>query len=189
MKGLLATEVNADLTMLMDGFSIQNRIVPSASASLKLSMVIPLAAVLLSFISASVIYFTGYKPVLTLDGFAEYFLTDGWVFIVPTLVVGSVFTLMAYNNLLLYLAIPESFRENSLVVKHLSKLAKRTVSFFMILMMISTLLSFYSTWFAFAVTGLLFALLFTINLVVGAEINRLGAGIAIDKISKLVSKI
>ncbi|MEJ5174668.1 hypothetical protein [Erwinia sp. MYb416] len=189
MKGLLASEVSADLTMLMEGFSMQNRIVPSASDSFKLSAVIPLTALFMSFISASVVYFTGYNPVLTLNAFVDYFLTDGWIFIAPTLVVGLLFTFMAYSNLLLYLAIPQSFRKRSLVVQHLKKVAKRIAGFFVLLMMISTLLSGYSTWFAFAVSGLLFALLFIINLVVVAEINRLGAGIAVEKINKLISKI
>lgn len=189
MKGLFASDVSADLAMLMEGFSMDKRIVPSVSDSFKLSAKIPLLAVFMSFLSALIVFLTGYNPVLTLNALADYFLSDGWVFIVPTLVVGLLFTFMAYNNLLLYLAIPESFRKRSLVVKQLRKVVKRTVGFFVLLMVISTLLSFYSTWFAFAVPGLLFCMLFIINLVVGAEISRLGAGIAVDKISKLISKI
>ncbi|MFD3227291.1 hypothetical protein [Rahnella aceris] len=189
MKGFIASDISADLSMLMDGFSTDKRIVPSATISLKLSAVIPVASLIMSFTSALIVYFAGYNPELTLQAFIDYFLNDGWVFVAPTLIVGILFTLMSYNNLIVYLAIPESIRRRSVVMTHLRKVTKRTIGFFLILMLVATFLSGYSTWFAFSITGLLFSLLFIVNIIVGSEINRLGAGLAIEKISKLVKKI
>ncbi|KMV67975.1 hypothetical protein WB66_23245 [bacteria symbiont BFo1 of Frankliniella occidentalis] len=189
MKNLMTADVRADLTMLMERFSAQEMNIPSVSASLKLSAIIPFLAVFLSFVSASAVYFLGYNPEMSVRGFADYFLSDGWVFVVPTLIVGLVFSFMTYNNVMLYLAIPERVRDRSLVIQHLKKVAKRTIKIFLILMLVATILSGYSSWFAFSITGLLFAQLFIVNLVIGAEINRLGAGIVVEKISNLVSKI
>ncbi|HAU5565808.1 TPA: hypothetical protein JD264_18625 [Serratia fonticola] len=189
MKGFLASDISADLSMILDGFSQDERIVPSALDIFKLSALMPIVSLLLSFISLSLVYFSGYKPALNLNGFMEYFLSDGWVFLAPTIVVGMVFMLMAYNNMTLYLTIPEETRARSLVIEHLKKLAYRIVIFFATLMLISTFLSCYSTWFAFGVPALEFALLFAVNMVVGVEINRLGAGLVIEKISNLIKKI
>jgi len=189
MKGFFASDISADLSMILDGFSTDERIVPSALEIFKLSVLIPALSFFLSFISLSIVYFSGYNPTFSFNGFMEYFLSDGWVFLAPTLVVGLVFMLMAYNNMTLYLTIPESTRARSLVIEHLKKLARRTVVFFVILMLMTTFLSGYSTWFAFGVPALEFALLFVVNMIVGVEINRLGAGLAIEKVSNLIKKI
>ncbi|MGC0946826.1 hypothetical protein WKH55_20505 [Pantoea agglomerans] len=189
MKGLVASEINTDLSMVLDGFKTDERIVPSALELFKLSGFIPALSLLLSFISSSIVYFSGYKPSLTFNGFIEYFLSDGWVFLVPTLPIGLVFMLMTYNNMILYLAIPNDIRTRSLVIEHLKIITQRTVLFFVIIMLMATLLSAFSTWLAFAVPALEFALLFAVNIIVGMEINRLGAGLALEKISNLIKKI
>jgi len=71
----------------------------------------------------------------------------------------------------------------------LRRISKRTVCVFLLLMLVSTILSVFKSWAALAVPALEFALLFAINMVVGAEINRLGAGLALEKISTLIKKI
>lgn len=189
MKGFLASDISADLSMVLDGFSQDARIVPSAHEIFKLSALMPAVSLFLSFISLSIVYISGYKPTLNVNGFMQFFLSDGWVFLAPTVIVGLVFMLMAYNNMTLYLTIPEETRARSLVIEHLKKLVYRTVVFFAFLMLFSTFLSCYSTWFAFGVPALEFALLFAVNIVVGVEINRLGAGLVIEKISNLIKKI
>jgi hypothetical protein len=56
-------------------------------------------------------------------------------------------------------------------------------------MIVSSLLSGISVWFALAVPALLFALFVVTSILVSAEINRLGAGMALEKISSLIKKI
>ncbi len=189
MKGFLASDISADLSMILNGFNTDERVVPSALEIFKLSALMPAVSLFLSFVSLSIVYFFGYNPALNFNGFMEYFLSDGWVFLAPSLVVGLVFMLMAYNNLIVYLTIPESTRSRSLIIDHLKKMARNIVVFFVILMLLSTFLSGYSTWFAFGVPALEFVLLFAVNMIVGVEINRLGAGLVIEKISSLIKKI
>lgn len=189
MKSVMASDISADLSMLMDGFSSDTRMIPSSSSMLKKSLLIPAIAVMLSIISSAIVYFTGYKPQMDLQGFISYFMADGWIIVAPTIPIGLLFTLMAYNNVLLYMSVPENVRKKSLVIAHLKKIAKKTVTFFVTLMILATILSGYSNWFAFSISGLLFALLFVVNLLVGVEINRLGAGFAIEKISNFIKKI
>ena len=189
MQNLTVADVNADISMLMEGFSSDKRIVPSSSHLLKMSVTLPLTAISLSFLSAVIIFLTGYKVELTLLSFFDYFLSDGWIFVAPTIVVGLLFSLMTYNNIMLYLAVPEDIRQKSLLLSHFKLLAKRTILLFLKLMVAAIFLSGVSTWFAFAISGLLFALLFIVSLIVGSEINRLGVGIVVDKISSLVKSI
>lgn len=189
MKGFMSSDISADLSMLMEGFASHERIVPSASISLKLSVAIPMATLILNIISTSLVYFSGYNPELTLHDFIGYFFTVGWVFVTPTLIVGFLFTLITYKSISLYLAVPENIRKRSLVIQHLRKVTQKIIAFFLILMLIATLLSGYSAWFAFSIAGLLFSLLCIVKLIVGSEINRLGVGLLIEKISNLVKKI
>ncbi|MFT4273127.1 MAG: hypothetical protein QM578_19145 [Pantoea sp.] len=189
MKNFMASDVSADLSMVLEGFSTDKRILPSCLELFKFSALIPSVSLLLSFISSSVVYFSGYKPLLNLDGFLEYFLSDGWVFLAPTLVVGVIFMLMAYNNMILYLTIPDDVRTRSLVIEHLKKITQRTVGFFVMLMLAATLVSGFSPWFAFSIPALEFILLLAVNMIIGVEINRLGAGLALEKISNLIKKI
>jgi len=90
---------------------------------------------------------------------------------------------------MMYMAVPEDARRKSILLSHLKKIAQRTVMIFLTLMVIATVCSSVINWLAFGIPLLLFILLFAVNLVVGAEINRLGAGIALEKISKLINKI
>ncbi|MCH9300010.1 MULTISPECIES: hypothetical protein [Pantoea] len=189
MKNLTASDISRDLSALMEGFSSGGRLIPSPSRSFKLSAAVPFIATLLSVIGATLVYLTGYHSQAGLDGILNYFESDGWVFVLPTIVVGAFFTLLTYNKFILYFSIPKDVRENSVVLNHLKKTATKTVVFFITLMIFSTVLSAYSTWFAFSITGLLFALLMIGNLLIGLEINRLGAGVALEKIFIFLKKI
>lgn len=79
--------------------------------------------------------------------------------------------------------------KKSLLFSHLRKIVFRTVFFFLTMMLVSVILSSFISWFAFGVPALEFAMLFIVNLIIGMEINRLGAGLALEKISNLIKKI
>lgn len=189
MNTITVAEVNADVSMLMGSFNTEARAIPSSASLFKVSAVVPSIAVLLSILSNVLGYISLYKGESSLSGFYDDFLSDGWAVIVPTVIVGLLFSFMTYNNLMMYMAVPDTARRRSVILSHLKKIVKRTVKLFLALMIIATVFSSMINWLAFAIPLLLFILLFAVNLVVGAEINRLGAGIALEKISKLINKI
>lgn len=189
MNTITVADVNADVSMLMGSFSEEARVIPSSAALFKISTAVPLIAFVLSIFSDIIGYISLDRSESSLNGLYNYFLSDGWAVLVPTAIIGLLFTFMTYNNLMMYMAVPEAARRQSVILSHLKKIVKRTVKLFLALMIIATVFSSVINWLAFAIPLLLFILLFAVNLVVGAEINRLGAGIALEKISKLINKI
>jgi ABC-type multidrug transport system permease subunit len=191
MSNFTRAEIDADIAMLTNNFSSGMRIIPSNSDLFKKCLFIPLISFLLSCVSTLTFYLVSsmkYKYAYS-DGYINFLTSEGWVLLVPTAIVGLLFAFMTYNNLIMYMAVPEDIRRKSVILIHLRKLVKRTVALFLILMIFSALLSGLIPWLAFAIPALLFVLLFAISLVVGSEINRLGAGLALEKISKLLKKI
>lgn len=189
MNTLSTADINADVSMLMGSFSSEEKAIPSSTSLFKISVVVPSIAILLSILSNILGYISLYKDDSSFSGFYDDFLSDGWAVLLPTVIVGVIFSFMTYNNLMTYMAVPEKVRSKSLILSHLKKIAQRTVMIFLTLMVIATVCSSVINWLAFGIPLLLFILLFAVNLVVGAEINRLGAGIALEKISKLINKI
>jgi len=182
-------KVDDDVSMLMESLSSSHGLIPSSLRLLKLSLVVPAIALIAAFMSDIIGYANLFGSQISLQGYYFYFLSDGWAVVIPTLLIGLLFAFMTYNNLMLYMAVPEHARRNSLILSHLRKIAKRTVNFFLLLMFTSAVLSIFKTWAALAIPALEFALLFAVNMTVGAEINRLGAGLALEKISNLIKKI
>ncbi|ORM90093.1 hypothetical protein HA50_26340 [Pantoea cypripedii] len=189
MSNFTMTKVDDDVSMLIESLSSSNRLIPSSLRLLKLSFVVPAIALIAAFMSDVIGYASLSDSQFSLQGYYFYFLSDGWAVVVPTLLIGLLFAFMTYNNLMLYMAVPENARRNSLVLSHLRKIAKRTVNVFLLLMFVSAILSVFKAWAALAIPALEFALLFAVNMIVGAEINRLGAGLALEKISNLIKKI
>jgi len=189
MSNLTAESVNADIAFLTDSFQSGHRHIPSFSNILKKSATIPLISLVLSLISTITTYFFTSYSATSVAGYIEFLFNEGWVIVGATAVVGLIFTLLMYNNFLTYMAVPNEIRGKSLVINHLKSVARRTVIFFLFLMVVSSLLAALTPWFAGAIPLLLFIMMFVVNLVVGAEINRLGAGLALEKISKLINKI
>jgi hypothetical protein len=189
MNNLTFDKIDADISYLMDGVSTHNNHVPSPFTLLKLSMVVPFASVFFTLISMLTIYVFYKGDDATFSGYFSYLLSDGWVVLVPTIVIGMFFSFMAYNNLIMYMSVPKGLREKSIILKHLRIVVYRTAKIFMLLMLAAALVSGFYSRLAFAIPLLEVMTFFGVNIVVSAEINRLGAGIALEKISKLISKI
>lgn len=189
MNNLTVAEVDADVTMLLDNISSGKRNIPSLTRLLKICIVIPSITLLLSLLSDVVGYLSLYDGKVSVQGYFDYFSSDGWAVVMPTAIVGMLFAFMTYNNLMMYMTVPDYIRRKSAILTHLKSVAQRTVISFLLLIAACAILAGFSPWFSVAIPVLEFALLFTVNLVVSAEINRLGAGIALEKISKLISKI
>lgn len=188
MANLTTAQVNADITMLTNGFSSGERIIPSNSSLIKTSFFIPAISVFLSLLSTVSVYLPG-SASKSMEGYFEFLVSDGWIVVLPTAIVGMLFALMTYNNMIMYMSIPKHVRETSLILSHLKKIAKKTIILFLVLMCVSTVLAGFNSWFAFGVTALEVVFFFTINIAIGAEINRLGAGLALEKISSIIKKI
>lgn len=189
MGNLSVSEINADISMITGSFSSDHRVIPSPSKVFRVSLLFPMLAVMLSFVSISMVYMSFYSDINSIYGYWDYFLSEGWAVTVPTAIIGLVFAFMTYNNIIMYMAIPEDVREKSLIFSHLRKVIKRTFVFFVGLMILSVILSGFISWFAFGIPALEFALFLVLNMIVGMEINRLGAGLALEKISNLIKKI
>lgn len=189
MNNLTAERIDADINILLDGFSSNKRHIPSPLTLLRISILIPFISICLSFFSILLIYLSDKYVEQSFIGYFYYLLSDGWIVILPTLGIGGFFSLMTYNNLTMYEAIPKCLREKSLLIKHLKSVTKRTIYFFIALMLLASILSIYYSRAAFAIPALEFAMFFGISVVIGSEVNRLGAGIALEKISNLIKKI
>ncbi|MGC0797406.1 hypothetical protein WKH24_21935 [Pantoea agglomerans] len=191
MSQFTKAEIDADMTMLTQKIASGSTVIASSSDLLKKAFFIPALSLLLSLVNTWTFYYINslrYKYAYS-EGYIDFLTSDGLMVIIPTVVVGMIFSIMAYNNLLLYLSIPEDVRKKSLLFSHLRKIVFRTVFFFLAMMLVSVILSSFISWFAFGVPALEFAMLFIVNLIIGMEINRLGAGLALEKISNLIKKI
>lgn len=189
MANLTTAQVEADVDLLMDCLGAKYREIPSAASLLKRSSALPLFAVVLSVLSNLVFYYSFYKEDATISGFLSFFVSEGWYLIAITAGIGLFVFFMVYNNQLTYLSLPSNVRNKSLIVSHVSKIVRKSVVAFCSLMIVSSLLSGISVWFALAVPALLLALFVVTSILVSAEINRLGAGMALEKISSLIKKI
>jgi len=191
MSNFTRAEIDADIAMLTNKISLGGRIIPSNSDLLKKCFFIPIVSIFLSVFSTWVLYFidSSKYSYISSEGYANYLVSEGWVVIVPTAIIGLFFSFMVYNNLIMYLTLSEELRENSLVLRRLRKVVKRTVALLLVIMLISAILSGFISWLAFGVPAAELALFFIVNLVVGMEINRLGAGLALEKISSVIKKI
>ncbi|QKJ89287.1 hypothetical protein PMPD1_4389 (plasmid) [Paramixta manurensis] len=191
MANFTKAEIDADMAILTDKLSSGDRVIPSSSDLLKKCFFIPVISVVLSFVSTMIFYLVDSQryPDVYSEGFLKFLTSDGWVVVVPTAIIGLFFSLMTYNNLIAYLTIPENVRQSSLILSHLKRVVKRTITFFLVFMLLSTISSGFISWMAFGVPASELALFFIVNIVVGMEVNRIGSGLALEKISSLIKKI
>ncbi|OWS76607.1 hypothetical protein CBW22_05895 [Pantoea sp. VS1] len=191
MSQFTKAEIDADMAMLTDKIASGGTVIASSSDLLKKSFFIPALSILLSLVNTWTFYYINslrYKYAYS-EGYVEFLTSDGLFVLIPTVIIGLLFSIMTYNNLLIYLTISDDVRKKSLILGHLEKIVFRTVVFFLGLMILSVVLSGFISWFAFGIPALEFALFLVLNMIVGMEINRLGAGVALEKISNLIKKI
>ncbi|AUV04984.1 TPA: hypothetical protein QHO27_004403 [Klebsiella pneumoniae subsp. pneumoniae] len=189
MANLTAVQVETDVDLLMSCLAANHREIPSAASLMKRSSALPLFAAMLSFFSCVIFYVSFHKEQSSVEGFLNFFTYQGWYLVAITTGIGLFVFLMTYNNQITYLSLPSDVRNKSLIVSHLGKIVRKSVITFCSLMIVSSLLSGISVWFALAVPALLLALFVVTSIVVSSEINRLGAGLALEKISSLIKKI
>jgi len=189
MTNLTAAQVEADVDRLMGSLGANQREIPSATSLMKRSSALPLFSAALSILSTLIFYLSFNREDTSMEGFLNFFVSEGWYLLAITVGIGLFVFLMTYNNQLTYLSLPSSIRNESLIVSHLGKIVRKSVITFCLLMIMSCLLSGISVWFAIAVPALLLALFVITSILVSAEINRLGAGLALEKISNLIKKI
>lgn len=189
MSNLTAADVDEDVTMLIDSFSVQQRSIPTPGMLMSRSVAIPVFSLIFSLISTAIFYMSTDKDTASVSGFFDFFMSEGWYLVAATIVVGVLFSLMAYSNLLTYMAVPEEARKKSLIIRHLKNVTRKTVIFFCSLIIVSCILSGLSPWFTIAIPALTLTLFIVVNAVIGMEINRLGIGLVMDKLSALVKKI
>ncbi|PKE27593.1 hypothetical protein CWS43_26070 [Rahnella sp. AA] len=189
MGNLTAAQVEADIDLLINGLDSNHRQIPTATELMKRSAVIPFFSVVLSILSTVIFYASFNEEDASVNGFIDFLFSEGWYLLAITVVVGLLVFLMTYYNQLTYMSLPLDVRNNSLVVSHLAKIVRKSIITFCTLMIISSLLSGLSAWFAIAVPALLLLLFIVSSILVSSEINRLGAGLALEKISKLIKKI
>lgn len=189
MNNLTAADVEADIAMLMDSFNVQKRSIPSLGMLMSRSAVVPGFSLFFSIISTVIFYSSTDKESASLSGFFDFFMKEGWYLVAATLIVGLIFSIMTYCNLLTYMAVPEDARKKSIIILHLKRVTRKTVFFFLGLIVASCILSGLSPWFTVAIPALTLVLFIVVNVIVGMEISRLGIGVFLQKLSVLVKKI
>lgn len=189
MSNLTVADVNSDVEMLMSSFSSGDRLLPSSSHLFKISLAVPSFAFALSLVGDALGYLSLAREQHSIIGYYYYILSDGWAVLLPTLILGLFFAFMVYNNLMTYMAVPKNVREKSVILLHLKKIVQRTIAFFAFLMFVAALASSYVSWAVLTIPVLMMVLFFSVNIIVSSEINRLGAGVALEKVSALLKKI
>ena len=189
MGNLTVERVEADVNYLIDSLSSNKRLIPSSSELLKKTSSIPLFAVFLSLLSTVVFYFTSAWNEKSFAAYAHFFKSEGWVVVVPTAIIGLFFVLFSYSKIMMYMTLPQDVRNKSIVLQHIHKVTSKIIFLFIFLMMCSVVLAAISPWFTFAIPALLLLMMFAMGIIIGSEINRLGSGIALEKISNLIKKI
>ncbi|MEA9392707.1 hypothetical protein SJI19_19565 [Acerihabitans sp. TG2] len=190
MSELSVRGVNEDLSLLVNSLSDSDKLIPSFVEIAKRSMVIPCFSIALSFIGVVNFYLSLMaERAISLSNFRVFFWEEGWYPVAASVVVGLLFFIMSYTNLTLYMTIPSDIRNKSLVMKHIRGLIKKTILIFISLICLVTVFTGVVPALTFAVPGITFVFLFAINIVVSVEVNRLGMGPMMEKISKLIKKI
>jgi len=184
MSNMTVCDIEADISKIMEGFASGKRLIPSSLSLLKVSLIIPVISVIISFLSVLALYISYGQ-----NGYIDFVLSDGWIVIIPTAAIGLFFSFMAYSNLIMYMSVPEEIRRSSKILSHLRSVVSRTVTIFLSIMLISALIAGFYSRAAFLIPLLEFLLIFAVNIVVGSEINRMGAGFAIEKMSAFIKKI
>lgn len=189
MQVLNGEKISSDISFLVDGISSLKSEIPSIGKTLKASLLVPVCTFLGSLFSSICYYYSDKYRHTTYNGLLDYFLSDGWIFVAPTLIVGFVFFAMSYNNLLLYLSIPKSVRDDSLILLHLKRIVLKVIYFFLFLIGSLALCSSFFHLALYLIPALEFALIFVVNMIVGMEINRLGVGSVLNKMAGIIKKI
>lgn len=189
VKYITMMEVNEDIQSLIINMSRAGRRLPSVAQLLRLGIKIPFFTMLCSLAGLSVIYIS--KPSYQGDtlGFFSFIFFEGWIVHVLCVALGAIFFLMSYFSLNTYLSIPEECFSKSIVLKHLKNTARKTVYFFMALMIASVFMTLISPRFVFLIPTLQIVMFFIVNIVISFEINRLGAGIFMEKLADIIKKI
>lgn len=190
MSKLTVKDVNEDLNMLLSCFGEQSRDIPSFGDIASKSVLVPLVSVCASIIGVVFFYASGLiRHPDTVDNFGVFFFNEGWYPVAASAVVGLLFFAMCYTNLTLYVTIPQEVREKSVLVQHMVKLVRKSVMTFFILIGLAACFTALEPALIFAIPVGTFIFLFVINIVISLEINRLGMGPALEKLSALVKKI
>lgn len=189
MSELTSSAVKKDLSDVLKYFELNSMGIAPHGSLIRLSLIVPMFSISFSVLSVIVVYLSNYGLDGREGGVFRYFMTDGWALVLPTFITALFFSLMAYNNLMLYLSIPLEVKRSSIVITHLKNVVKRMVISFFIALFIFSLLSWVSPWFAVAIPVMQLVFLFVVNIVVSSEINRLGIGLALEKFSTLINKI
>lgn len=181
--------VREDVTMILNSFNANNMVIPSIKQILKISTFLPLVAIALSILNV-MFFFTFHSESLSFG--REYYWDEvlgGLLYAaLPTVIVGFLLFVMFYNNAVLYLSIPEDTRNKSLLIRHIRTVVKRISIGFIALNVIFILFAGMAPILVFATPLSTFLLLFTFGFVVSAEVNRLGMGPIMDKLSEIVRK-
>ena len=174
---------------LINGFDAESTRIPPVREIFKISAVVPLCSLVICLVGLFSVFFGVKGNDHDLYGYFNYLISDGWIVVLPTIIIGLFFFLMSYNNVIPFLMIPKKNTEDSIVIQHLLGLVRKTILIFLTLMLLSSLVACFYPILAFSVPVLELVLFFAINIVVGSEINRLGAAFAFEKIAKLMKKI
>lgn len=189
MMKLTPSVLKDDISNLIESLSLREFEIPSRTVLFKGSFFVPLLSTFASVFGAILIYAKGAISYGVSDGIISFFISDGWVLVVPTVIGGLLFSVMAYNNLLIYFSLPEDIRLTSVVISHLRNLVVLSLKVFLLALFFLCVMSWYSPWLAVAIPVSQFLFLFVINIFIGSEINRLGIGYGMNKIVGLIKKI
>jgi len=184
-------DVGNDIKMITDSLSDKNRPLIAPVAALKIAMLWP-GLCLLGYLSAFAWIISTYVPVYDVYGDPVSIFWDysfGFASLSVTVIFGLAIGAGMYGPALFYLTIPETIRDQSLIISHMKKLAKKLGVFFILCnLALALAVCFYSELMVASPFLLMFSFIIMQG-ILSAEMTRYGIAPLMKKMVSLARKI
>lgn len=184
-------DVGNDIKMITDSLSDKNRPLVAPVAALKIAMFWP-GLCLLAYFTAFIWIIISYPPVYDVYGDPVSIFWDfslGFAFMGLTVAFGLAIGAGMYGPALFYLTIPKTIRDQSFIIKHMKKLAKKLGVFFILCNFALALAACFYRELMVASPFLLMFSFIIMQGILSAEMTRYGVAPLMKKMVSLARKI
>ena len=196
---ILNGDAKEEIAIMISGLSQDDRPVVSLSEAILLSSKFPLLALIINVLAWCVFYLKvifisdndGLPMAFYIESFELIMSYGGWMSLVVTLMLTFIFTLIFISQAMIFLSIPKSLREKSIVIGTIkSGIAKISWSLLVILSLVLILGVFSSSTFImkFAVPSAVFISIFIFMIYISMQSVRFGLGPFISAAKHLFRK-
>ncbi|MEY8712322.1 hypothetical protein [Mangrovibacter phragmitis] len=186
---LTINDIKKDTLLIVDGLKSDDRPIPSTWKSFAICFFIPFCCIMLNAITYVTIVSesNGGGVGVFISSIPSLWTGFDAIPVYASIVIGLLFSMMFVGQVNLYFMIPDKIRDTSVIAKKIRLKVKKLGVIFIILNIVSSVISTFDWIFVFATPALMFLAIFFINFTLSSEIMKYGLGPAIDKLSGLIS--